>query len=154
MPRIMRYFQVLHQSLWFHALGILDHPGLTSDCGAGSGFYCYGNNQGSDGGDHEHRKILVGKLANIFRCIMTKWSTGTTIFHAHIFSRWNFVQATCHLANKPKSWSQKCVSFTFLSCLCDSHEGIIMGGWRTDWFFPFVRLSELHSHFKTQGWHA
>lgn len=58
----------------FHVCTMLGHF-RPSRCRAWSGSYCYGKNQGIDGSDHEPWKIAIGKVANIFWCIVPKWST-------------------------------------------------------------------------------
>lgn len=48
---------------WFlsHARAMIDHSGVTGVCDTGSRSYCCDKDQGFDGCDHEHRKILVCK---------------------------------------------------------------------------------------------
>lgn len=54
---------MLHQCLHFDVQETLDHFGLEYFCGAGSGSCCCDKNQVSDGIDHEHRKLLIGRPA-------------------------------------------------------------------------------------------
>lgn len=110
--------------------------------------------QGSDGSDHDHWKLLVGKHANKLWYIMKKWSYNTNHFQVYIFLWSNFVQEKSHLENGPMRGSIKCCTFTFLSCLFSLHEWAIMVGWSTEYFFSFPVLSEQRLCFRTQGLHA
>lgn len=119
MPGILRYLHVFHQGLPFHARAALDHAEVTNVCRAESGYYWCSKTHLFDARDHDHRKILIVKHANIFWYIVMIGRAVTNSFHVYIFSWWNAVWQRANYQMSPRADCQNVVRL--FSCTADAN---------------------------------